>query len=157
MKNYTIVEKPSITIIGIECRTSNSPDKGPHDIPKHQEKLYQENILEKIPNKISNEVIALYCDYESDHTKPYSLVIGCAAASHNQIKKKMVAKTIPKGSYAVFKAIGEQPQALIETWGQIWKEIDLKRTYTGDYELYNEKFLSQSPQEIEVYLAIETN
>lgn len=155
MKKYTVIEKPSITVIGIECRTSNSPEAGPYDIPKHWEKFYSECILDQIPNKTSNEIIALYCDYEGDYTKPYSLVIGCSVSSLNIIPEGMVTKTIPAGSYAVFKAIGEHPKALIETWGQIWQQTDLQRTYTGDYEAYNQKFFAQFPQEIDVYIAIQ--
>lgn len=154
MKKYTVIEKAAITIIGIECRTSNSPEAGPQDIPKHWEKFYRECILDQIPNKTSNEVIALYCDYEGDYTKPYSLVIGCSVSSTNVIPEGMVVKTIPSGSYAVFKAMGEHPKALIETWGQIWQQADLQRTYTGDYEAYSQKFFSQSPQEVDVYIAI---
>lgn len=155
MKKYTVIEKPSSTIVGIECRTSNSPEAAPQDIPKLWEKFYSECILDQIPNKASNEIIALYCDYEGDYTKPYSLVIGCSVNSLNVIPKGMVAKTIPAGSYAVFKATGEHPKALIETWGQIWQQADLQRTYTGDYEAYNEKFFSKSPQEIDVYIAVQ--
>jgi predicted transcriptional regulator YdeE len=155
MKKYTVVEKPSITIIGIECRTSNSPEAGPQDIPKHWEKFYSEYILDQIPNKVSKDIVALYCDYEGDYTKPYSLVIGCSVSSMNVIPEGMVAKTIPAGSYAVFKAIGEHPKALIETWGLIWQQADLQRTYTGDYEAYSQNFFGQSPQEIDVYIAVQ--
>jgi hypothetical protein len=35
MKNYTVIHKPSIMIVGIKCRTSNAPEAGPYDIPKH--------------------------------------------------------------------------------------------------------------------------
>lgn len=155
MKKYTVVEKPAINIIGIECRTSNSPDAGPQDIPKHWEKFYSEYIRDKIPNKASKDIVSLYCDYEGDYTKPYSLVIGCSVSSLNVIPEGMVVKTIPAGSYAVFKAIGEHPKALIETWGQIWQQADLQRTYTGDYESYSQNFFDQSPQEIDVYIAVQ--
>ena len=74
--------------------------------------------------------------------------------SLDNIPEGMIAKTIPPGSYAVFRAIGEYPTSLIETWGNIW-QTKLKRTYTGDYEFYGEKFTSGSPQEVEVYIAIE--
>jgi hypothetical protein len=73
----------------------------------------------------------------------------------NVIPEGIVAKTIPAGSYAVFKAIGEHPKALIATWGQIWQQADLQRTYTGDYEAYSQNFFSQSPQEIDVYIAVQ--
>ena len=108
------------------------------------------HIQEKIPNKTSNEVIALYCDYEGDYTKPYSLIIGCPV-SHPEVPKGMVTKTIPAGSYALFEAKGEFPKSLIETWQDIWKREDLKRTYTGDFEVYGEKF---SDGEVEVFIAV---
>ncbi len=156
MQDYEVIQKPSIMVIGIECRTSNAPEAGPHDISKHWEKFFKDEILSKIPNKISDEVIALYCDYESDFTKSYSLVIGCQVNSIDEIPENMVAKKIPAGSYAIFPAIGEHPKTLIETWGQIWQHPQLKRTYTGDYELYGHKF-SKSPQEVDVFIAVENS
>ncbi len=57
MKNYAVIQKPSIMVIGIECRTSNALDAGPYDIPKHWENFYVNNIIDKIPNRISNEII----------------------------------------------------------------------------------------------------
>lgn len=150
---YTVADKPVVNIIGIECRTSNAPEAAPHDIPKLWTRFYAEEIISKIPNKTSNEVIGLYCDYEGDHTKPYSFVIGCPVSSTQDIPDGMVAKSTPAGSYAVFNAAGEHPQALIETWGCIWKQEDLSRIYTGDYELYGEKFLENPPQ-VDVYIAI---
>lgn len=153
MENYTIIQKPSITILGIECKTSNAPEAGPRDIPLHWEKFYKENIISKIPNKASNEVIGLYCDYEKDHTKPYSFVIGCPVSSCDTIPDGMVVKILPATSYALFSATGKHPESLIKTWGNIW-QTDLKRTFTGDFEVYGEKFSSKSPQEVEVFIAI---
>lgn len=151
MKN--VIVKPSIEIIGIECRTSNSPEAAPYDIPKHWEKFYKNETINKIPNKISNEIIALYCDYEGDHTKPYSLVIGCQVNSSENLPEGMVTKTIPGGSFAVFQAVGEHPSALLETWKTIWQDHGLCRSYSGDYEVYGDKFMS-SPQKVDVYIAL---
>lgn len=153
MKNFIVREKPSMIIVGIECRTSNAPNAGPHDIPRHWDKFYKEDIISQIPNKISNEVIALYCDYEGDYTQPYSLVIGCPVSFLDIEPEAMMAKTVPATSYAIFRAIGEHPKSLIETWGKIW-QTDLERTYTGDYEIYGDKFISGSPKEVEVCIAI---
>lgn len=154
MGNYTIVHKPATLIIGIECRTSNASDAGTKDIPKLWERFYQENIISNIPHKISHEVIALYCDYEGDYTQPYSLVIGCPVSSIEYIPTGMVAKTIPASSYAVFRAVGEYPTSLIKTWERIWSESALQRTYTGDFELYGDEFVSGSPKALEVFIAI---
>jgi predicted transcriptional regulator YdeE len=154
VKDYKVIQKTSLNIVGIECRTSNATEDGPQDIPQLWGRFYDEDIINKIPNKASHEVIALYCDYEGDYTQPYSLVIGCPVTSLDNIPEGMVAKIIPAGSYAIFRAIGEYPSKLIETWGNIW-QTELKRTYTGDYEFYGEKFSSGSPQEVDVYIAIE--
>lgn len=154
MKNYTVVAKRSIMVVGIKCRTSNAPEKGPQDIPRLWGQFYSEGVINQIPHKISEEVIALYCDYEGDYTQPYSLVIGCSVSSLDNIPKGMEGKIIPGGSYAVFRAVGEHPASLIETWGRIW-QTDLKRTYTGDYEFYGTKFTTGSPKEVEVFIAIE--
>jgi len=141
MQNYKVIQKPTIMVIGIECRTSNAPEAGPHDIPKLWEKFNKENIISKIPNK-------------ADYTQPYSLIIGCQVSSLDDIPKGMVTKTISAGSYAIFPAIGEHPKALIETWSHIWQQRNLDRTYTGDYEVYGDKFISGSPKEVDVYIAI---
>lgn len=154
MKDRQVIHKEAMQIIGIKLRTSNAPDAGPKDIPLHWEKFYSENILEKIPHKISNEVIALYCDYEGDYTQPYSLIIGCVVSSVKDIPEGLVVKTLPETSYAIVPAIGEHPKKLIQAWGNIWQS-DLKRTYTGDFELYGENFAKESPQKVEVYIAIE--
>ena len=149
MKNYRVEQRPAMMVAGIECRTSNAPDAAPKDIPKLWDTFYREQVSMQIPNKVSNDVIVLYCDYEGDHTKPYSCVIGCQVGSMNTVPEGMVAKRLPETSYAIFRSIGEQPKSVVETWGQIWK-TDLPRTYTGDYEVYRD----MAPKEVEVCIAI---
>lgn len=152
MSLYTTTKKPSISIMGIEHRTANTPDKGPIDIPKLWERFFSEGIFSKIPNKTSNDVIALYCDYEGDCTKPYSIVIGCQVSAIDSIPEGMVCKTLPASNYALFSAVGEHPKTLIDTWGAIW-QTDLKRTYSGDFEVYGDQF-AKEPKQVEVLIAI---
>jgi len=154
IKSEEVVERSPILVIGIDCRTSNAIEAGPQDISKLWEKFYNEDVISRIPNKISNEVIALYCEYESDYSGAYSVVIGCPVSSIDRIPEEMVAKIIPGGSYAIFRAIGEHPKALIETWFNIWKQASLDRAYTSDFELYGDKFWSNLPKEVEVCVAV---
>lgn len=53
MKSHEVIQRPAQFIIGIDCRTSNAPDAGPQDIPKLWGRFYGEDILNKIPNKVS--------------------------------------------------------------------------------------------------------
>ena len=153
MANYTVVKKPDILLLGIECRTSNDSGAAINDIPVLWERFYNEGIISQIPDKTSNEVIALYCDYEGDHTQPYSVVIGCPVSAIDVVPEGLVAKKIPGGTYAAYQAIGEHPKSLIETWGEIW-QTDLPRTFTGDYEVYGENFTTDSPQEVDIFIAL---
>lgn len=151
-QKITTLRKPAMTVIGIECRTSNASDAAPRDIPKLWQKFYENDVLSKISNKASEEVIALYCDYEGDYTKPYSCVIGCAVISVKEIPEGLVAKTIPASTFMVFHATGEFPKSLIATWNKIWQS-NLQRTYSGDYEVYGKKFETEST--VEILIAIE--
>ncbi|CDR34926.1 GyrI-like domain-containing protein [Criblamydia sequanensis] len=150
MTNYTLIEKPEMILVGIECRTSNNPEAGPKDIPLLWQKFYQDNIVSKIPNKSSTEIIALYCDYETDATGEYTVIIGCPVTSVEKLSKKLVSKIIPASKYAHFSAIGEFPESLISTWNQIW-QTKLPRTYTGDFEVYGEK----APNEVDLFIAVQ--
>ncbi len=155
MDKYIVIEKPSLMIVGIECRTSNTAEAAPLDIPRLWARFYSENIAGQIPNKVSDEVIALYCDYEGDYTQPYTTIIGCPVSSLDNVPEGLVTKVIPGGTYALYRAIGEHPKSLIETWGAIW-QTDLDRTYSGDYEVYGENFISESPKKVDVYVAIQS-
>lgn len=150
--NCDFTDKNEIKIIGIACRTSNGPNQAQIDIPKLWERFYKENVIESIPNKASLDIIALYCDYEGDHTKPYSLVIGCRVSSVDDIPHGMVVKAIKAGPYAVFKTQGEFPQSVVKMWNHIW-ESNLNRAFTGDYEIYGKNFTGPEA-EVEVVIAI---
>lgn len=149
MNHYTVVQKPEVMMVGIACRTSNAPDAGPQDIPRLWQRFFSENIASLIRFKASSETIALYCDYAGDHTKPYTVVIGCPVTSLDEIPEGMVGKVIPSMTYALFDARGEFPESLVKTWQTIW-QTDLKRTYTGDYEVYG-----SNPNRLDVLIAIE--
>jgi len=147
---YTKIEKPLMHIIGIECRTSNASGQSFKDIPQHWERFYREDISSQIPHRISEDVVALYCDYVTDHTGAYSFVIGCPVSIAETVPEGMILKTIPSGNYALFQAIGDPSQSVVGTWQTIWN-TDLSRTYSGDYEVYG----THSPEKVDIFVAVE--
>ena len=149
--NYTTKNLKKKLIIGIEIRTSN--DHCLVDMPKIWGKFFQENILEKIPRKVGNTVYALYTDYESDYTKPYSYILGCEVSTLDDIPAGMVGKVVPTSKYAVYTTQGTYPQGLAETWASIWK-APYTRAYTSDLEVYNPDFNPETKPEVQVYIAI---
>lgn len=151
MTDYIKLEREEKVIMGIECRITEPMKAGSREIPQLWERFEREEIAVQIPQKKSEEVIALYCDYEGDHTQPYTLVIGCPIESVGEIPEGMVVKKAPAASYAVFPVRGAFPQSLMAVWKQVW-ELELPRSYQGDYEVYGEKFSESA--ELEVFIAL---
>lgn len=146
-----LVRKEAMLVVGVEVRTSNGDGSARVDIPKLWETFYAEGFFGRIPNRVSDEVIALYCDYAGDYSRPYSVVIGCAVSSLDEVPKGLVAKRVPAAMFAVFHARGEFPKSVGEAWGTVWQS-DLKRTYVGDYEVYGKAFAEK--KEVDVLVAI---
>lgn len=151
--NYTTEKLKQKFLIGIELKTTNENGRAAIEIPQHWEKFYKENVLAHIPHKVSNDIYALYTDYEGDHTKPYSCIIGCEVSSLDQIPEGMVGREIPRASYAVLTAPGPFPSSLIETWYKIWNS-SLKRAYKHDLEVYRAGFDPEKKPEVKVYIGV---
>jgi predicted transcriptional regulator YdeE len=146
--DYRTIEMPSKTFVGISCRTSN---KNPVEIGKLWERFNREKIFDLIPHKAHADVIALYCDYESDFTAPYTLILGCEVKEASSIPEGFVVKTTPASTYVVMPTKGEFV-SIFEAWQSIWRS-NLNRTYTGDFEVYKPPSSGQIP-DVEILIAI---
>ena len=146
-------------IIGISIRTTNENGQASKEIAELWSKFMSESVLAKIPNKIDNEIYSLYTDYEGDHTKPYTAILGCKVENLDNIPSGMVGKSISGGTYTKTTAKGDLKQGLIvNQWSNIF-EIELDRTYDADFEIFGEKAQNPSNAEVDFYVGIkqETN
>lgn len=144
----------SFQIIGISVRTINEGEKAKTDIGELWRKFMSENMLEKIPNVIDETIYAVYTDYESDHTKPYTTILGYKVSALDKIPEGMVGKKIEQTAYNKFIAKGDlTDNAVIDEWMKIWN-MDLDRKYTADFETYGEKAADPKNGEAEIYIAI---
>lgn len=139
--------------MGIALRTTNENMQMAEDLPPFWGRFWRENTPKKIPNKKSADVIGLYCEYEKDHTKPYTLIAGCEVTLAADIPEGMVLKQVPASRYAVFHIKGPFPDALMETWQWIWQG-HLNRTFTGDLEVYPPGFDPVENPDTLLYIAI---
>ena len=146
--------KPEILLIGIATRTANRDEMAPATakIPALWGRFFQEGIAERIPNrKPGGFTIAAYTKYESDHTGPYTLLVGPEVTSIESIPRGMASLIIPAGEFLVFNAQGPMPKALIDTWIFIWNYFgdgpSHKRIYTTDYEVH------RSADKVDVHIA----
>lgn len=151
--DYSIVSKPAFQVVGIQIKTDNS--KGAENFAPLWQKFYAENIQQQIPHKTDDDVIAMYCDYEGDHTKPFNFFIGCRVSKVDILPSHLVAKHIPAAEYALFTAQGEMPQAVGKTWMDIWQS-DLKRAWKADFEVYGARFFAGEgkDKEVDIFIGI---
>lgn len=141
-------------VIGIAVRTTNENEQAAKDIPVLWEKLMKENVLENIPNKIDNTVYSIYTDYEKDHTKPYTTLLGCKVENLDHIPEGMIGKSFEGGDYVKFTPKGNLTEGLvINEWVRIWN-MDLDRIFTADFEMYGEKAQNPSDAEVDIFIAV---
>ena len=148
--NHKTISLAAFTVAGISLRASNDR---PQEIGALWQRFYAEGIATKVPNKRSENIHSVYIDYESDHTKPYTLIIGCEVSDAASLPSGLVLKIVPAAKYAVIPANGKQPDALIAAWQEVWKS-DLPRTYSGDFDLYVSQGSDPQDLDVNLYVAI---
>jgi len=150
---YKVIEKGPMQVMGIELRTTNENWKSAQDIPPFWGRFYREEIQKAIPNQKTGEVLGLYCEYEKDHTKPYTFVAGCEVTIAGATAEGLVIKQVPASKYAVFQITGKFPDQLMEVWKWIW-EGHLDRTFIADFELYPPGFHAMTNPDLLLYVGI---
>jgi predicted transcriptional regulator YdeE len=142
------------SVIGISIRTTNENGQAGKDIPALWNKFMSEGAAEKIPGRTDNAIYCIYTEYEKDHTKPHTTILGCKVDNLNAIPAGMVGKTFNGGKYARHIAKGDILQGIIfDAWTKIWNS-DLDRAFTADFEVYGEKAQNPGKAEVEIFIAV---
>ena len=151
----SLVRHEGAVVIGKDVSTSNADEVDPAraKIPGLWQRFYAEGVLGQIPGKTVPVVpLGVYTDYEGDHTAPYRLLAGAAVQEGTPSPAGLARARIPAGRYLLFKAEGDMPRVVIDTWAAIWdyfsKSPGHARAYTADFELY------RGPKTVEIYIAV---
>lgn len=141
-------------VIGISVRTTNENGRAAKEIADLWGRFMNEKIMEAIPDKIDGTVYSIYTDYESDHTKPYTAILGCRVSNLEQVPEGMAGKTIEAGNYLKLSAKGDLMKGLIVAkWTEIWN-MDLNREFSTDFEVFGEKAQNPADAEIDFFIAV---
>lgn len=141
-------------VIGIAVRTTNENEQASIDIPALWGKFMSEGIAAKIPNKIDHAIYCIYTDYEKDHTKPYTTILGCKVENLDIIPDGMVGQTFETAGYEKYTVKGNLSQGLVyNAWLKIWSE-ELPRIFTADFEVYGEKAQNPENAEVDIFIAV---
>lgn len=142
-------------IIGISTRTTNKGNQSQQDLGKLWGQFYADNVFDKIPNKVSNNILAIYTDYKSDFTDEYTTIIGVPVSTLDNIPNGLIGRKFEADNFKKFVAKGEMPNAVVNIWVDIWqKDKIMNRKYTYDFEIYGEKSQKREDSEVEIFLSI---
>ena len=148
---YTVVQLPKRYIVGLAIKTNN--ERAMQDIPELCER-FQDGWQEKITNAVNDDIVCSYMEYEGDHTKPYTYIIGCVVDSCDIIPEGMACKELEAGKYARVDVFGHYPESLIDAWKEIWNS-ELDRKFTTDFEVYDQYFTEENDYKFSIHLALE--
>jgi len=136
MKSELFDSEHQIVVLGPSIRTAPPGDQ--RDIPAFWQRFMAGGFLERLPRRAEDEALhAVYCDYESDHTGAYTMVIGVAVDAGAAAEEGMRRVVIPPGRYGRFAAKGPAAEALWSicgTWpvpGRLALGGGMRRTTSG--------------------------
>jgi predicted transcriptional regulator YdeE len=149
------IELEEIKLIGLalKIKTSNENGKSGTDCGILWQKFEAGNYASKIPNKLSDEILAVYHGYEGDYTRPFSYFIGCKVKSDEEVPQGMDSLKIPKGNYGKVIARGKMPDCVANAWKEIWNS-NIARIYQTDFETYDERSKDWNKAEVEIFISI---
>ena len=142
-----------LTGLKLNKKTFNSNNQAVIDCGVLWQQFISEGIADKIEDKVSNDIYAVYFDYDGDHTQPYSFFIGCKVADDNKTSDDLYTLQIPDQQYTTVTAKGKMPDCVATAWNDIWKS-DINRAYGFDFEVYNELSADWENAEVAIYLSI---
>ena len=142
-------------VIGISIRTTNANSQSQQDLGKLWGQFFAENIIEKIPNKISSHILCIYTDYESDYSGEYTTIIGIPVSTLDEVPSGLIGREFEAGNFQKFVAKGEITSAVVNTWIEIWqRDKELDREYSYDFEVYGENSNKGDQSEVEIFVAV---
>lgn len=152
-----VVQVAETLVMGVEVRTTRQQERHPAtaEIPKLWNWFLAEQIWQDIPEPIEPMVLyGVYTDYAIQPFGSYSLILARAVSSIDNPPENMVGVTIPSGGYLRFQTTDRSPQALQQTWQQIWQYFSTQtryhRAFTTDFERYDD-------QQVSLYVALKSD
>ena len=116
------IGKEAIHLVGIALKkkTINANGQSSIDCGSLWLEFENRNMAGHIPNRVGDEVYAVYYDYDGDHTKPFSYFIGCRVENNTQRPEGLDELFIPEATYQRLETKGKMPDCVAEAWRQIW-------------------------------------
>src|ERR1700721_1150550 len=132
-------------VAGLAARTTNAQEMaGKGKIGDVWQGFLQPDTVVKIPNKIGVDLVAVYTDYETDHTGHYTYLLAIPISSAEALPSNLTVKHVLPGRYAVFSSErGPIEQIVPAVWQRIWSmslgELGGARAFKRAFGVYAQR------------------
>ncbi len=142
-------------IIGMAIRTTNEQAQAAQDIPQLWAAFMSEDRTTKIPRHQGKDIYCVYTEYESDYTRPYTVVLGYKVDNLDHIPDGCKGVKIEGGPFKKVSVAGRLSDNIVyEAWTRIWN-AGWDRAYTADFEVYGAKAQDPEAVEMDIFIALE--
>ncbi len=140
-------------VLGISVKTTNKNGQSAKDIGELWQRFMAGKIIDKIPNKLDDNIYCLYTDYQGDYTEPYTVILGYKVNSNASAVEGMTLKKVNGGMFTQFVAKGNLTEgAVYNEWAKIWN-ISADRVYDTDFEVYGKNAMNPENAEVDIFVA----
>ena len=154
---YEIVEIKEKTLVGFKTRVKDDETMS-EKISNLWKKLYSEKGAKNIENRINDNAIGVYYNYNNENGFEYDCLTGCEIKSTiGEIPEDMIKIQIPEGKYAKFIIMGNPEKAVGEFWNKFWEEFGKEKSDIRNYTYDFEEYIAGSDYEnteIHIYISI---
>jgi predicted transcriptional regulator YdeE len=154
------VVKQPFYVAGFQARTKNADEaSGNGKIGPLWQRIFQDNLASRIPNRADAALTVVYSGYASDEKGDYDYLLGARVTSVDHLPEGMSWKKVEPGNYAVILTdTGEMPGVLQAAWQKIWRmpatEMGGKRAFVTDYEIYDARSADPKHAQVEIHIGL---
>lgn len=142
---YRIEKKDKIELTGVMLRTTNTENQNLKRIPLFWSEKSQDGSVELLAKQVGPMGLFGICyDYKAeDNSFSYAIAVEKPVQIEASLPSDCVSITAPPATYAVFECLGPMPDAIQQTWKEIYAEwfpsSEYEHSGDPDFEIYPEQ------------------
>ncbi|MBK7428453.1 MAG: effector binding domain-containing protein [Saprospiraceae bacterium] len=150
-----VIQFKTVHLIGLTLKAneSNQDDISRQAYGQLWQTFEDSDFYDIIPNKIGNEILAVYHSYDEEFEGSFQYFVGCKVIQGTEVPDGLESLEIPSGMYAKFTVHGEIPECTTTAWKSIGGAVP-DRTYIVDFEVYDERSADRDNAIIDIFLSV---
>ncbi|PJZ45801.1 AraC family transcriptional regulator [Leptospira brenneri] len=151
-----IVTKNEFFLMGKVHRTTMQKCQNEIDIPKFWGEFIGNGLMNGIPNRMGDSLLGIYTNW--DYAENFDVLIGSVVRKESEVPPGFVLHRMKPAKYMVFTVPGNQNHDILNGWKYIYgtwmPNTGFEREFSDDFDLFDDRFQSETKPESEIYIPI---